>query len=112
MYDGNTANVPLTPFQTVTAIPTTEVEKVIDKKTFSKCDSIHILCIKRTYYSQGKLCLSYKNCTKNIQKVQTTSTQKQTNDWLNLQYKKIQKLFRLFKHCVLCVKSHALVSNF
>lgn len=103
MYDGNTANVPLTPFQTVTAIPTTEVEIVIDKKTSSKCDSIQVLCIRRlTILKASFLC----------KKVQTTSMQKQTNDWLSLQYKKIQKLFRLFKHCVLCVKSHVLVSNF
>lgn len=112
MYDGNTANMPLTPFQTVTTIPTTEVEKVIDKKTSSECDSISVLYIKRIYYSQGKLACPIKTVQEIYKKVQTTSTQKLTNDWLSLQYKKIQKLFRLFKHCVLCVKSHALVSNF
>lgn len=60
MYDGNTASVPPPPFQTVTAIPTTEVEKAIDKKTSSKCDSIQVLRIKRTYYSQGKLACPIK----------------------------------------------------
>lgn len=63
MYDGNTASVPLPPFQTVTAT-TTEVEKVEDKKTSSKCDSIQVLCIKRTYYSQGKLACPIKTVQK------------------------------------------------